>query len=94
MDDHYITSAMMHGTTIVCFHNEFESLIHTSSLRRDKSITSKVTSPLGYLISYLMDFVLLSLVTQRSNVLSGSSLEYQLIIAKKDNSYPFRTGIN
>ena len=75
MDDCYVISVMTHGTTIECFHNEFKSLMYMSSLRRGNSIISKVTSPLGWLISYLMDFVLLSLVTQRSNVLSGSSLE-------------------
>ena len=75
MDNHYVVGVRTHGT--------IESFTYTSSLRRDKSITSKVISSLGY----LMDFVLLSLMTRKPNVLPPIAAE------TKDNSWPFGTGI-
>ena len=63
VDDRYVVGVMTHGI--------IESFMHMTSLRTGNSITSKVTSPLGY----SMDFVLLSLMTQKPNVPPGSSLE-------------------
>ena len=57
VNDRYVVGVTMHGT--------IESFTYTSSLRRGNSITSKVTSLLGY----AMDFVLLSLMTRKPNVL-------------------------
>ena len=57
MDDCYVLGVTTHGT--------IESFTYTSSLRRGNSITLKVTSPMGY----SMDFVLLSLMTWKPNIL-------------------------
>ena len=67
VDDRYVVG-VMRGVTM---HGTIESFMYMTSLRTGNSITSKVTSPLGY----SMDFVLLSLMTQKPNVPSGSSLE-------------------
>ena len=46
----------------VTTHGTIESFTYTSSLRRGNSIASKVVSPLGY----LMDFALLSFISDDS----------------------------
>ena len=61
VDDCYIIGVMTYGT--------IESFMYTSSLRRSNSITSKVISPLGY----SMDFVMLNLMTRKRNVLPSNS---------------------
>ena len=68
----------------VTMHGPIESFTYTSSLSRGNSITSKVTSLLGY----SMDFVMLSLMTQQPNVLPRITAD-----RTKDNSWPFGTGI-
>ena len=65
-------------------HGTIESFTYTSSLRRGESITSKMTSLLGY----SMDFILLSLMTRKPNVLPRIAAD-----GTKDNSWPFKTGI-
>ena len=65
-------------------HGTIESFMYTSSLRRGNSITSKVTSPLGY----SMDLVLLSLMTRKPNILPRIAAD-----GTKDDSWPFGTGI-
>ena len=61
---------------------------YTSSARRRNSITSKVTLLLGY----LMDFVLLSLMTREAERISWF-IPRLAVYGTKDNSQPFRTGI-
>ena len=69
--------------------NNREFHVYTGSLRRGNSITSKVTSPL----EYSMDFVLLSLMTQREAQCISWFISRLAADRTKDNSWPFRTGI-
>ena len=61
---------------------------HYMSSLRSNLITSKVTLPLGY----LMDFVLLGLMTQKPNVRTSWFIPWIAADGTKDNSWPFRTG--